>query len=141
MISTDLTQRQLDRLLHRHGSSLYPERVELRFSEHPAQLRHKPVVFNMFLNHHRDIDFFAQGLRCTNQPGGALWLFVNNRKKGKTFELMCSGRTVAEILKGCNGFFINRLCPCKITCRVCDVTQFALQHSFKSPEAQLLEYF
>ena len=57
----NLFQCKLNCLLHRHGSSLRPERVELRFGEHGAELRHGLVVFGLFMIHPLRLNSFTQG--------------------------------------------------------------------------------
>src|SRR6185436_15568480 len=105
-----LAQCQLNRLLHRHGSSLSPERVEFSFREHGTQLCDCLIVFDTFRLCHRCLDSFAQGLCRATVFYGALRFLIVDGEKSKTLQLVCNSGAVTQILPASKSFSVDLIC-------------------------------
>src|SRR4029079_13954769 len=102
-----IIQRKLDCMFQGHGSTFCPERMKLLWSKHGMQASNRFAIFKLFVDRHAAIASFAQSFCGSKKLDRPLRFFIPKGAKPKTFNLVCEGRAISQVLPIRNSFGVD----------------------------------
>src|SRR5215216_3448497 len=120
-----MIERELNSLVHCHGSSICPKRSKFHLRDHGPQSSNSVNVFHLFVVCHEAVDLFAQELCCAKELYRPLRFFFRHREITKAFQLIGNRGAISHILPTLQSLKINLLCLTYFSGMTGNVTQFA----------------